>query len=160
MKPNDDQPGHSPGAEAFTKLVIETFRLNGRLLEAGDGLCADLGLSSARWQVLGAIDEEKLPVAHIARNMGLTRQAVQRVAGELEREGFLAFSENPHHRRAKLASLTAKGRAALDEVTKRQIVWANKVVAGIDPATLSTAAKLGETLRQRLADMHLNEGES
>ena len=160
MKRDDDFPAYSPEGAAFTKLVIETFRLNGRLLEAGDDLCADLGLSSARWQVLGAIDEDQLPVAHIARNMGLTRQAVQRVADELEREGFIAFSENPHHRRAKLASLTAKGRAALDEVTKRQIAWANEVAAGIDPATLSTAVTLGETLRRRLADMHRNEGEA
>ncbi len=160
MKHDDDVPAHSPEGEAFTKLVIETFRLNGRLLEAGDDLCADLGLSSARWQVLGAIDEDRLPVAHIARDMGLTRQAVQRVADELEREGFIAFSENPHHRRAKLAGLTAKGRAALDEVTKRQIVWANDIAADIDPTTLSTAAALGETLRKRLTDRHRNEGEA
>ena len=158
MKHDGVHPDHSPEGEAFTKLVIETFRLNGRLLEAGDGLCAGLGLSSARWQVLGAIDEDRLPVAHVARNMGLTRQAVQRVADELEREGFIAYCENPHHRRAKLASLTAKGRAALDEVTKRQIVWANEVAAGIDPTTLWAAVQLGEALRQRLADMHRNEG--
>ena len=156
MKRDDDFPDYSPEGEAFTKLVIETFRLNGRLLEAGDELCAGLGLSSARWQVLGAIKEGRLPVAHIARNMGLTRQAVQRVADELEREGFIAFIDNPHHRRAKLTDLTAKGRAALDEVTKRQIAWANEVAAGIDPATLSTAAKLGETLRQRLERRTLN----
>ena len=89
----------------------------------------------------------------------LTRQAVQRVADELEREGFIAFSENPHHRRAKLASLTAKGRVALDEV-RNAIVWANEVVAGINSTALSTAAKLGETLRRRLADVHRNEGEA
>ncbi len=160
MKHDDDVPAHSPEGEAFTKFVIETFRLNGHLLDAGDDLCADLGLSSARWQVLGAIDEDQLPVAHIARNMGLTRQAVQRVADELEREGFIAFSENPHHRRAKLAGLTAKGRAALDEVTKRQIVWANGIAADIDPTTLSTAVALCEMLRKRLTDRHRNEGEA
>ena len=64
---------HTPAGSAFTGLIIETFRLNGELLAAGDELCADLGLTSARWQVMGAIDEGPLPVAHIARNMGLTR---------------------------------------------------------------------------------------
>ena len=156
MKHDGDFPEYSPGGEAFTQLVIETFRLNGRLLEAGDELCAGLGLTSARWQVLGAIKEDRLPVAHIARNMGLTRQAVQRVADELEREGFIVFTGNPHHRRAKLTGLTEKGRAALDEVTKRQIAWANEVAAGIDPTALSAAAKLGETLRQRLERQTLN----
>ncbi|MDH3233798.1 MAG: MarR family transcriptional regulator, partial [Alphaproteobacteria bacterium] len=41
--------------EAVTALILETFRLNGRLLAAGDRLVGDLGLTSARWQVLGAI---------------------------------------------------------------------------------------------------------
>ena len=141
---------HTPAGSAFTGLIIETFRLNGELLAAGDELCADLGLTSARWQVMGAIDEGSLPVAHIARNMGLTRQAVQRVADELAREGFIAFADNPHHRRAKLAGLTAKGRASLDEVNRRQAVWANRIAEGLDPAAIEAAASLAETLRRRL----------
>ncbi len=140
----------TPAGSAFTGLIIETFRLNGELLAAGDELCADLGLTSARWQVMGAIDEGSLPVAHIARNMGLTRQAVQRVADELAREGFIAFADNPHHRRAKLAGLTAKGRASLDEVNRRQAVWANRIAEGLDPAAIEAAASLAETLRRRL----------
>ncbi len=140
----------TPAGSAFTGLIIETFRLNGELLAAGDELCADLGLTSARWQVMGAIGEGPLPVAHIARNMGLTRQAVQRVADELAREGFIAFADNPHHRRAKLAGLTAKGRASLDEVNQRQAAWANRIAAGLDPAAIEAAASLAETLRRRL----------
>jgi hypothetical protein len=58
--------------KAMTELILETFRLNGRLLAAGDALVADVGLTSARWQVLGAIALAPVPqpVAHIARNMG------------------------------------------------------------------------------------------
>jgi hypothetical protein len=40
----------------ITDLILETFRLNGELLTAGDRLVADLSLTSARWQVLGAVD--------------------------------------------------------------------------------------------------------
>src|SRR5215210_6586367 len=63
---------------AITELILETFRLNGRLLAAGDALVRDLGLTSARWQVLGAVamSPVPLPVSHIARNMGLSRQGV------------------------------------------------------------------------------------
>lgn len=55
---------------AVTELILETFRLNGRLLAAGDALVANIGLTSARWQVLGAIalSPVPLPVAHLARN--------------------------------------------------------------------------------------------
>ncbi len=148
---------HSPAGSAFTMLIIETFRLNGALLAAGDKLCASLGLTSARWQVMGAIGDGPLPVAYIARNMGLTRQAVQRVADELAREGFIAFADNPHHRRAKLAELTAIGRASLDEVNRRQAIWANRIVEGLDPASLSAMAALAETLRRRLAEDHENQ---
>src|SRR5437016_12492641 len=90
--------------EALTELMLEVFRLNGRLLASGDRLVADIGLSSARWQVLGAIAlaGPHLPVAHIARNMGLTRQAVRRLVNELAADGLVAFATNPHHRRARL----------------------------------------------------------
>src|ERR671924_1493333 len=99
---------------AITDLVLETFRLNGRLLAAGDALVADIGLTSARWQVLGAIalSPVPLPVAHLARNMGLSRQAVQRLANEMERDGLVRFAPNPHHERAKLVQLTPRGNAA------------------------------------------------
>jgi len=90
-KPNQ----RTPSGEAFTRLILEAFRFNGCLLAAGDRLTQDLGLTSARWQVLGAIDEGPLPVAQISRNMGLSRQAVQRVANELAAGGFVAFADNP-----------------------------------------------------------------
>jgi DNA-binding MarR family transcriptional regulator len=67
------------------------FRLNGALLVSGDALVGDLGLTSARWQVLGAIalSPVPLPVAHLARNMGLTRQAVQRSVDEMRHDGLV-----------------------------------------------------------------------
>jgi len=60
---------------AFTELILETFRFNGRLLAAGDRLTKPFK-PSARWQVLGAIEQKPLPVAQIAHNMGLARQSV------------------------------------------------------------------------------------
>ena len=61
---------------ALSLLILDVFRLNGRLLAAGDRMVEDLGLTSARWQVLGAVALAAAPVAWIARNMGLTRQGV------------------------------------------------------------------------------------
>jgi DNA-binding MarR family transcriptional regulator len=66
---------------ALTELILETFRLNGRLIAAGDSLVRDLGLTRALWQILGAIalSPVPLPVALIASNRGLTRQSVQKL---------------------------------------------------------------------------------
>ncbi len=137
-------------AEAFTGLILESFRFNGGLLAAGDRLTRDLGLTSARWQVLGAIDDGPLPVAQIARNMGLTRQAVQRVANDLAADGFVAFAPNPDHRRARLVCLTDRGRAVLDEIGRRQAAWANRIAAGRDAGELAAATAVINVLRAAL----------
>jgi len=47
----------------MTNLILEIFRVNGLLLAAGDRLTRDLGLTSARWQVLGALAEGPLTAA-------------------------------------------------------------------------------------------------
>ena len=143
---------HTVEAARLTDLVLETFRLNGRLLAAGDGLTSDLGFSSARWQVMGAIADGALPVAQIARNMGLTRQAVQRLADVLADEGVVEFVENPNHRRAKLVCLTTKGTAALQEISRRQIEWSNRLAAGLSAGAIEEALAVLRTLRVRLEE--------
>jgi DNA-binding MarR family transcriptional regulator len=133
------EPRHSPAGAAFTALLLEVFRLNGRLLAAGDRLTADLGLTAARWQVLGAIEAGPLSVAQIARAMGLARQSVQRLADALAAEGVVAYRDNPEHRRAKLVALTADGRRRLDRLNRRQVAWANHVGRGIPAGALKDA---------------------
>ena len=139
---------------AMTELVLETFRLNGRLLAAGDALVAELGLTSARWQVLGAValSPMPLPVAHIARNMGLTRQAVQRLANEMERDGLVRFGPNPHHQRARLVMLTARGRTAYDAAMTRQGPWANRLARGLSVRQIGAAIAMLRAIRERLED--------
>ena len=81
----------------MTGLILAIFRLNGRLLLAGDRLVAGLDLTSARWQVLGAIAlaERPQPVAWLARNMGLNRQGVQRIVNEMRDDGLLEIAAQP-----------------------------------------------------------------
>lgn len=144
---------------AATELMLETFRLNGALLAAGDRLVAPIGLTSARWQVLGAIAiaGEAQPVAHIARDMGLKRQSVQRVVDDLAAEGLVAFRPNPHHRRAKLVALTDSGRHAYEAAIERHSAWSNRLARGVDPAALAQATALMRELRTRLfSDLKAN----
>jgi DNA-binding MarR family transcriptional regulator len=143
---------HTPQGAALTALVLEIFRLNGALLAQGDRLVGDIGLTSARWQVMGAaaLSPAPLSVAAIARNMGLTRQAVQRVADDLERVGFVRFAPNPHHQRAKLVVLTASGSAAYRAATARQAPWANRLAAGLDHRRIRAATTILRAIAQRL----------
>src|ERR1700730_12021253 len=50
--------------DAWTELILETFRLNGRLLAAGDALVADAGLTSA---LAGARRDGLVPMAAARR---------------------------------------------------------------------------------------------
>jgi DNA-binding MarR family transcriptional regulator len=140
--------------DAVTDLVLETFRLNGRLLVTGDALIADLGLTSARWQVLGAMALSPVPlsVAQIARNMGLTRQAVQRLVNEMERDGLVQFAPNPHHQRAKLVLLSSQGKTAFAAAMRRQGPWADDLATGLSGKQIATAAATLRSIRQRLEE--------
>jgi hypothetical protein len=62
----------TPAGDALSELILDLFRLNSRILAAGDRLVADIGLTSARWQTLGAIvtAERPQPVAWLARDLG------------------------------------------------------------------------------------------
>lgn len=140
----------SSQATLFSDLVLEVFRLNRLLLDAGDDLTRPVGLSSARWQVLGVVEHGPIPAANIARIMGLTRQGVQRTADSLEAEGLIAYRENPHHRRAQLLTLTPRGRAALDYVQQRHAEWANHLSENLSPEALQATLDLLRQVRETL----------
>jgi DNA-binding MarR family transcriptional regulator len=147
-----DSEKRTPAGAAVSELIVALFRLNGRLLVSGDRLVASLGLTSARWQVLGAIAFAPTPepVARLARNMGLNRQGVQRIVGELAAEGFVELKDNPHHRSAKLVVMTAKGLKAFDAAMRLQTPWVNMLGEGFDAKSIEKAGRVLEELRQRL----------
>jgi DNA-binding MarR family transcriptional regulator len=94
--------------------------------------------------------QQPLPVAHIARNMGLTRQAVQRLVNELAREGLVRFEPNPHHQRAKLVVLTRRGKTAFAGAMKRWEPWAGSLAEGLSLRDIKAASAMLRAIRQRL----------
>ncbi|MFI9113646.1 MarR family winged helix-turn-helix transcriptional regulator [Streptomyces venezuelae] len=102
--------------DALSRTALGVFRLNGQFLAVSEKLAEPAGLTAAWWQVLGAVLPEPLPVAGIARVMGITRQSVQRIADLLVREGLAVYEPNPAHRRAKLLAPTEAGRAAIARI--------------------------------------------
>ena len=145
-------PAPPDGPEALTALIVEVFRLNGRLISTGDRLVSDLKLTSARWQVLGAaaLAPSPQPVAWLARSMGLHRQGVQRIVNELVAEGIFALEENPHHRRARLVRLTRTGEQLFEAAGRRQRPWAKRLAKGLPAKTVAAAHHVLKTLRERL----------
>ncbi|MGY3484952.1 DNA-binding MarR family transcriptional regulator [Bradyrhizobium sp. USDA 4011] len=146
------QTKRTPAGEALSNLILDLFRLNSLLFTAGDRMVAGLGLTSARWQILGAIvtAERPQPVAWLARDLGAARQNVQRIVNDLQREGLVTFETNPHHRRAQLVVLTEKGQQAFDAAMRLQLPWVNGLADGLSMKDIETVSRVVGTLRGRL----------
>lgn len=100
------------------ELAVTIFRLNSVLLAWGDRFSAEFGLSSARWQVLGALARSETPLTapQIAHIMGMSRQGVQKQLNLLLDQGFVISQSNPAHRRSYCYSLTQAGQHAFDRI--------------------------------------------
>lgn len=146
------RPQRTPAGDALTNLMLDLFRLNSRLLTAGDRLVVRLGLTSARWQILGAIlhAERPQPVAWLARDLGANRQNVQRIVNDLHAEGLVAFEANPHHRRAQLVVLTDKGKRTFAAAMTLQAPWVNGLSEGLAVKDLQTVHRVVTALRNKL----------
>ena len=142
----------TPAGDALTSAILDLFRLNSLLLTAGDRLVAQLGLTSARWQILGAIvnAEHAQPVAWLARDLGANRQNVQRIINDLHEDGLVTFETNPHHRRAQLVVLTDKGRQTFEAATRLQIPWVNNLSDGLLVKDIETVRRVMAALRNKL----------
>jgi DNA-binding MarR family transcriptional regulator len=142
----------TPAGTALTTLILDLFSLNNRLLAAGDRLVAKLGLTSARWQVLGTIvtAARPQPVAWLARDMGANRQNVQRIVNDLEMEGLITFEPNPHHRRAQLVVLTNKGKQTFEAAMRLQAPWINELSEGLRVKDIETTRSVMSALRSKL----------
>ncbi len=148
------EPERTPAGAALTPLILELLRLNSLILTSGDRLVAGLGLTSARWQVLGAVDaaERPQPVAWLARDIGGNRQNVQRIVNDLHRDGMLTFEPNPHHRRAQLVVMTEKGRKAFAAAMNLQTPWVNRLTEGLTVNEIELVRRVVAGLRDRLEE--------
>jgi len=145
----------TPSGKVLTDLILESFQLYGVLLDSGNRITKPLGLTSARWQVMGAVDlaGHPLTVAQVARRMGLARQGVQRIINDLERLEMVVLKSNLDHKRSPLVSLSKKGAHVMAEIDKAQIVWVNKLAEGLGECQVKQALKVMQKVRERLEQL-------
>jgi DNA-binding MarR family transcriptional regulator len=148
IQPNEER--YQQLSEAFAPLTVEIFRINGALLAAGNRLSRDLRLTSARWQVLGALQNGPLTIPQIARSVGSTRQSVRRLIELLARQGHVETVSNPHHRKSDLVRLTDNGVKAFNKLKQRQRNWHPRIMAGVNPSALRQAATLLRHIREQI----------
>ena len=108
-------------SDAFTATVLQLFRTNGQMIGWGDRFSSGFGLTSARWQMLGALALASRPLTapQIATNMGVTRQGVQKQLNALMAEGLVDKRANPYHKRSPLYQLTRDGDALFQRIDQQ-----------------------------------------
>lgn len=140
----------TPAQELMSGVAKTVFRLNGQFLALGESLARPVGLTAAWWQVLAAVLNEPLPVADIARKIGVTRQSVQRVADILVVDELAEYRPNPAHRRAKLLHPTNRGRSAIRRISPAHAAFAERLVGELGTESLRRAldhlARLSDAL--------------
>lgn len=148
--------GSAPG-ETLTQIMLEIFRLNARLLEKGNQMVAPLGMTSARWQVLGAIalSGKAVSCPQIAEVMGVTRQGAQKQLNLACDDQLIAVQENPRNTRSPLYELTVAGREAYSNAMALQVVWSKALARGIAPADWQNTLTVLRELDARLQSTSL-----
>jgi MarR family transcriptional regulator for hemolysin len=109
-----------------------------------------------RLQPFGLTEATWLPLVHIARapepprqkdlaaSMSLDGSSVVRLLDNLETAGFIQRKEGEHDRRAKIISLTPRGRAVADQVETVSRRIRRDALAGLPDKDIDTVVRVLE----------------
>jgi GntR family transcriptional regulator, transcriptional repressor for pyruvate dehydrogenase complex len=122
----------------FKSLTQAAFRFSNLLTVERDRLVEELGLTSARWQIIETVGQQPGPVsaAHIARQLQISRQAVQRVLNDLAKLGLVQLAADAADKRAQLVSITLQGSEMLLELDNRSEVLRKKISDDHQPSVV------------------------
>lgn len=130
----------SAATDQLPLLIADLFEAAGAVRRHGERIASGAGQSQARWQLLSVLSSGgSWTVPRIARRLGITRQAVQRVADLLRDEDLVRADENPDHERSPLLTLTQSGRDALAAITHEAERWHRQLAASIGRDDAATA---------------------
>ena len=147
-----EQSGRERGrATEAAELALDIFRCSFRLRALGRklGLVTSWGAGSYGFLRSLALEGPQT-VPEIARARPTSRQRMQRLADELAREGLVAFSANPRHRRSQLVRLTAKGERQFRAMTDRFLKISEELSRGLSATDLAAARRVVNSLSERL----------
>jgi DNA-binding MarR family transcriptional regulator len=131
------------------EILFTYFRLNA----IGERLFESIGQTPGKVSLMRSLIEQGAQsVAQIARARPVARQAVQRMADELAEQELIEFVENPTHRRAKLARLTAKGRKIMEQAMTAELRWAGRLARHFEHREITIARDVIQRLQTLLAE--------
>lgn len=106
-------------ATAYRLLIADVYEVAGRSRQTSEALARSVGQTVPRWHLMSVISDGPRSVADAARRLGLARQSVQRVAGQLLADGLATSTPDPADARAPRLALTPAGRDTLRDLVER-----------------------------------------
>jgi DNA-binding MarR family transcriptional regulator len=126
-----------------TRLIADLLEAAGAIRRRSETVAALAGQSQARWALMGLINNEGVwTVPNAARRLGVSRQAVQRVADALRRDGLIATEPNPDHKSSPLIGLTDQGRRALERSLPTVAAWRAELAQKLAPEDMAAAQRI------------------
>ncbi|WP_214403919.1 MarR family winged helix-turn-helix transcriptional regulator [Pseudonocardia lacus] len=108
-------------ADRLAEVYLIVGPLYRRVLRAVERDAPVSGISVGVRAVLDLLARNgPMTVPQMGRAQSLSRQFVQRMVNEAVAAGHVELTDNPAHRRSRLARLTDAGRATIDAVTARE----------------------------------------
>lgn len=134
----------SSKSDKLSMIALAVFRLNGQLVEWGNHFSSPHGLTSARWQVLGAmaLAAQPLNIPQIGEAMGITRQGVLKQIKLLAEEGLVCAVPNPAHKRSPLYVLTDEGSQVFAAIQARWKAHAKALSSAFTDIELDAAKRV------------------
>jgi DNA-binding MarR family transcriptional regulator len=88
--------------------------------------------------------------ATLAGLLGFAPRSVTEAVDILERDGFVTRTEDPHDRRARIVTLTASGRDALETAVAVRTKTMDEIFGVLTPAQRAQLVSLLTTIRTNL----------
>ena len=134
---------------AFSEAGVALFHLL-RQLEVLLPRLSPLPVSNGRMALLRSLAlRGPRNLSELARERGVSRQGVQRLADALCAEGLAQGARDPRSARAKRLALTAAGLAAYHELAREEARQLNALAAGLSPSDLRAATRVLRLLASR-----------
>jgi DNA-binding MarR family transcriptional regulator len=131
--------------DEISRLMADVYEAAGAFRSTGQKIAAIEGQTLAQWHLLDALGDPSATVARAARRLGLSRQAVQKTANDLEAAGLLEFRENPDHKSSPLIVVTPRGDEVRERLAAHATTSHHARFADLTPEQLAVTS---ETLRR------------
>lgn len=133
--------------DVYRRLIADVYELAAVSRRVSDSVAREQGVTAPQWHTMSVLSGgEAASVPQIAARLGVSRQAVQRVADQLLESGHLDRQANPRHETSPLLRLTPAGEEVLGRLRELSDAPRAAMLADIDPAQLRAADATLRTL--------------